>query len=131
MDRKKEQAIDSIRADPRWYVWRSFRRAVFLWTGYWSLDRAYLSQEPLDPPNIFFCTALTVLALLGLRRAWRADWSGALPYALVLFWFPLIYYITTPEHYYRRPIDPLFVILAVLAVLPGAAKKKGDQLAAS
>jgi hypothetical protein len=70
---------------------------------------------------------LTVLALLGLRRALRTDFSGALPYALVLFSFPLIYYITSPEVYYRRPIDPFFVILAVGAVVPGAAKKKGSQ----
>ena len=42
---------------------------------------------------------------------------ATLPYALVLFSFPLIYYITSPEVYYRRPIDPFFVILAVVAVL--------------
>ena len=127
MDKKKQQAIEFIRAHPGWYVWRSFRRAFFLWTGYWSLDRAYLSQEPLDPPNILFCTALTVLALLGLRRALGAECAGTLPYALVLFSFPLIYYITTPEHYYRRPIDPFFVILAVVAVMPNTAKKKGGR----
>ena len=130
MDKKKQQAVESIRANLGWYVWTSFRRAVFLWTGYWSLDRDYLKQEPLDPPNIFFCTLLTVLALLGLRKAWRTDWSGALPYALVLFSFPLIYYITSPEVYYRRPIDPFFVILAVVAVLPRSEQKKGGQSAA-
>jgi hypothetical protein len=129
MDKKKQQAIEFIRAHPGWYVWRSFRRAFFLWTGYWSLDRAYLSQEPLDPPNILFCTALTVLALLGLRRALGAECAGTLPYALVLFSFPLIYYITTPEHYYRRPIDPFFVILAVVAVMPNAQKRKAGAIA--
>jgi 4-amino-4-deoxy-L-arabinose transferase-like glycosyltransferase len=118
MDHKKQQAVEFIRANPGWYVWTAFRRAVFLWTGYWSLDRDYLKEEPLDPPNIFFATSLTVLALLGLRRAWQADWRGALPYALVLFSFPLIYYITSPEAYYRRPIDPFFVILAVVALVP-------------
>jgi 4-amino-4-deoxy-L-arabinose transferase-like glycosyltransferase len=127
MDKKKQQAIESIRADPGWYIWRTFRRAVFIWTGYWSFDRNYLAQEPLDPPNILFATALTVLALLGLWRAWQADWSGALPYALVLLWFPPIYYITTPEHYYRRPIDPLFVILALLAVMPKAMAKEENR----
>jgi len=129
-DKKKQQAFEFIRANPGWYVWTSFRRAVFLWTGYWSLDRDYLKQEPLDPPNILFCTALTVLALLGLRRALRADFAGSLPYALVLFSFPLIYYITSPEVYYRRPIDPFFVILAVVAVLPSAAKRKAADSAA-
>jgi hypothetical protein len=98
-------------------MWANLRRAVFLWTGYWSFDRDYLKEEPLDPANIFFCTTLTVLALLGLWRAWRVDWSGTLPYALVLFSFPLIYYITSPEVYYRRPIDPFFVILAMAGML--------------
>jgi|HubBroStandDraft_1064217.scaffolds.fasta_scaffold12558_2 4-amino-4-deoxy-L-arabinose transferase-like glycosyltransferase len=123
-DKKKQQAFEFIHAHPGWYVWTSFRRAVFLWTGYWSLDRDYLKQEPLDPPNILFCTTLTVLALLGLWRALRADCSGTAPYALVLFSFPLIYYITSPEVYYRRPIDPFFVILAVVALLPTQARKK-------
>jgi hypothetical protein len=37
-------------------------------------------------------------------------------YALVLVSFPAIYYITSPEVYYRRPIDPLIVILAASLV---------------
>jgi hypothetical protein len=40
----------------------------------------------------------------------------------VLFSFPLIYYITSPEVYYRRPIDPFLVILAI-----GALMKNGSQ----
>ena len=132
MDHKKAAgACEFIRANPGWYAWATLRRAVFLWTGYWSLDRAYLKEEPLDPPNIFFCTTLTVFALLGLWRAWRLDWAGALPYALVLFSFPLIYYITSPEVYYRRPIDPFFVILAMVAVMPSVQKIKAANWAAS
>jgi hypothetical protein len=46
-----------------------------------------------------------------------------MPYALVLLSFPLIYYITSPEVYYRRPIDPMCVVLAVFAVT-GARKLK-------
>jgi 4-amino-4-deoxy-L-arabinose transferase-like glycosyltransferase len=123
-DKKKQQAFEFIRANPGWYVWTSARRAVYLWTGYWSFAPEYLKQEPLDPPNIFFCTALTILALVGLWRAMRTDLSGAMPYVLVLFSFPLIYYITSPEVYYRRPIDPFFVILAMVALLPSATKGK-------
>ena len=52
--KKKQQAVEFIRANPGWYMRTSIRRAVFLWTGYWSLDREYLKEEPLDPPNIFF-----------------------------------------------------------------------------
>lgn len=129
MATKKQQAIAAIRANPRWYVWTSARRAVYLWTGFWSLSRWYLEQEPLDPPNILMCTSLTVLALLGLRKAFRAGVSVGMPYALVLFSFPLIYYITSPEVYYRRPIDPMFLVLAVFAAVGGGITtppKKAD-----
>ena len=123
MDIKKQQALAAIRSDPRWWIWNSVRRAFFLWTGYWSFNREYLAQEPLDPPNIVLCSTLTILALLGLRRALRANFAGNLPYALMLFSFPLIYYITSPEVYYRRPIDPFFVILAIVALIPTSESK--------
>ena len=48
---------------------------------------------------------------------------------VVLFSFPLIYYITSPEVYYRRPIDPFFVILAVVALLPTQAIGIGGRVA--
>ncbi|MBZ5719827.1 MAG: glycosyltransferase family 39 protein [Acidobacteriia bacterium] len=116
MAKKKQQAVEAVAADPGWYVWTSLRRAVFLWTGYWSFDRDYLAEEPLDPLNIVFCTSFTVLAMFGLWRAFQKDAGVAMLYALVLFFFPVIYYITSPEVYYRRPIDPMMVVLAVYAV---------------
>jgi hypothetical protein len=141
MDHKKQQALEFIRNRPRWFAWATARRIIFIWTGYWSLDRDYLKQEELDPPNIFFCSTLTILTLIGLWRALKANWRRALPYALVLFSFLLIYYVTSPEVYYRRPIDPFFVILATVALIPGAGrppikkrrlefKEKGDLEAA-
>jgi hypothetical protein len=39
-----------------------------------------------------------------------------MPFAIALFCFPLIYYITHAEDYYRRPIDLIFVVLAAYAV---------------
>jgi hypothetical protein len=96
------------------------RRFAYIWTGFWSFDKSYLAEEPFDPPNIFFCTALTVLMLIGLRRVWRADWPRAAYFALLLFFFPSVFYVTHVEVYFRRQIDPLTVILAVLAFLPPA-----------
>jgi hypothetical protein len=126
MATKKRQAIASLKEQPGWFIWTSFRRAVFLWTGYWSLKSWYLKQEPLDPPNILLCTTLTVLALLGLRKAFRKDIAVALPYALVLFSFPLVYYVTSPEVYYRRPIDPMVVVLAVYAIAAGRERRNAN-----
>jgi 4-amino-4-deoxy-L-arabinose transferase-like glycosyltransferase len=125
MAKKKEQALDFIGSHPAWFAWMSVRRFAYLWTGFWSFDPRYLAQEPWDPPNIVFCTAVTVLAMLGLRRAFQDHPATAILYALVLFFFPLVYYVTHPEVYYRRQIDPMIVILAMYAAIPrpGLAQK--------
>jgi 4-amino-4-deoxy-L-arabinose transferase-like glycosyltransferase len=116
MAKERKQAVEFISAHPGWYAWTTLRRAVYMWTGFWSFDREYLAQEPLDPPNIFLCTIFTALALVGLWRAFRFEPAIGVLYALVLVSFPAVYYITSPEVYYRRPIDPLIVILAASLV---------------
>jgi hypothetical protein len=59
-----------------------------------------------------FCTGLTILTLIGPRRAWLVNRAIATPYMLVFLLFPVIYYLTHPEDYYRRPIDRQYVVLA-------------------
>jgi 4-amino-4-deoxy-L-arabinose transferase-like glycosyltransferase len=109
----------------RWlYVQQTLRRVVYLWTGYWSLSRRYLTEEPADPFNMVFCTGLSILTLIGLRQAWRIDANIAMPYILVFVFFPVIYYLTHPEDYYRRPIDPQYVVLAALAVASWVAERR-------
>lgn len=117
MEKERKQAVEFMGAHPGWYAWTTLRRAVYIWTGFWSFERGYLAQEPLDPPNIFLCTIFTALALVGLWRAFRLEPAIAVLFALVLISFPAVYYITSPEVYYRRPIDPLIVILAASLVL--------------
>jgi 4-amino-4-deoxy-L-arabinose transferase-like glycosyltransferase len=123
MDHKRQQAVDYIRAHPGWYAWMTCRRAIYMWTGYWSLSREYLKQEPLDPPNIFVATTLTILAFLGLRRVFRLDKQQydkqrrGMRFTIVLFFFPLAYYFSHPETYYFRPVDPLIVVLAAVAIV--------------
>lgn len=113
---KKREAMAYIGSHPAFFLWVSFRHAVYLWTGYWSFNRTYLQEENMDPENIGFCTALTILTLVGLWFALRRKPDAAVPYLLVLLFFPFIYYVTHPEDWYRRPIDPFFVVLAVYAV---------------
>jgi hypothetical protein len=120
MQREKQRGLDFIRTHPKWFAVVTVRRFGYMWTGFWSIDKRYLAEEPFDPPNIFLCTGLTVLMLIGLRRLWRADWPRAAYFALVLFFFPSVFYVTHVEVYYRRQIDPLVVMLAVLAFVPPA-----------
>ena len=79
MDHKLRQAKDYIRSHPGWFAWMTFRRLVYMWTGYWSFDRNYLKDEPLDPPNILVNTTLTVLGFIGLRPALQARFRPGNP----------------------------------------------------
>jgi hypothetical protein len=116
MKHKQVQAVTFIKGHPADFAVLSFRRAVYMWTNFWSFSHRYMEAEPLDPPNMFLTTTLTVLALLGLRRAFRQGFGLGMPFAIALFFFPAVYYVTHPEDYYRRPIDPIFVVLAVYAI---------------
>lgn len=116
MQHKRVQALAFIEAHPGFFLRISLRRAFYMWTNFWSFSRRYLQAEPADPLNIFLCTMLTVFALAGLWRAFKEHWQATMPFAIALFCFPLVYYITHPEDYYRRPIDPVFVVLAVYAI---------------
>lgn len=127
MQHKQAQAVGFIHAHPAFFIGVSLRRALYMWTNFWSFGRRYLQAEPTDPFSIFLCTTLTVLALLGLWRAFREGWEGAMPFAIALFCFPLVYYITHPEDYYRRPIDPIFVVLMVGAIVSFVAARKPES----
>ncbi len=114
--RKFHQGLDFIETHPQLYAKQTLRRVVYLWTGFWSFGQRYLQEEPADPLNVVFCTALSILTLAGLRRAWQMNPAIAIPYLIVFLFFPIIYYLTHPEDYYRRPIDPEFVILAACVI---------------
>jgi 4-amino-4-deoxy-L-arabinose transferase-like glycosyltransferase len=129
MDHKLRQAKDYISSHPGWFAWMTFRRIVYLWTGYWSFDHDYLKDEPLDPPNILVNTTMTILGLVGLRRVFKLDPSLGIRFAIVLLAFPLTYYISHPETYYLRPVDPLIVVLAAVTVA-GAKEGHGRRIAA-
>jgi 4-amino-4-deoxy-L-arabinose transferase-like glycosyltransferase len=117
MAHKARQAHEFIHAHPGWYAWMSARRALYLWTGYWSFGSSYLAGEPLDVANVPVCTCLTLLGFIGLFLAWRRHPFEAFRYGGVLFLFPLMYYFSHPEAYRMRPVDPLIVILGCYAIL--------------
>src|SRR5580698_8594724 len=129
--KKFHEGLAFINSHRLLYVEQTLRRVVYLWTGFWSFSHRYLQEEPADPWNMMFCTALTVLTLIGLRRAWRLDRNIAMPYVIVFLFFPIIYYLTHPEDYYRRPIDPQYVVLAAFAVASWITERKRCNITAT
>ena len=112
MAEKRRLGLAFIATHPGTYVVRSIRRVVFMWTGFWSFNREYLREEPLDPENIVFLSSFTFLALAGLYKAFRRSPMVAMPYFLILLLFPVPYYLTHPDPGFRHPMDPLLIILA-------------------
>ncbi|HKF51119.1 MAG TPA: hypothetical protein VKB26_02305, partial [Candidatus Acidoferrales bacterium] len=111
------------------YVYNCLRRVIYLWTGFWYLDPQSLLGFPPEPADIFLFTGLSILALMGLRDAFREDAAGATPYALVLIFLPLVYYITSIEPWYRVPMDPIFIALAAYAITSRLSPAGGAQAA--
>ncbi len=132
-DHKAQVAKAFIRANLGLYIWKCMRRAVYVWTGFWSFGPAYLAEDPTELPNIPFATGLTLLALAGLCFAWRDRPFEAIRYAGVLFLFPVMYYFTHPEPYHLRPVDPLIVILGcrVILGLRSRAREGSDRAVSS
>jgi 4-amino-4-deoxy-L-arabinose transferase-like glycosyltransferase len=117
MAAKHSRAIAYIATHPGTYALRSLRHAIFMWTGFWSFNRDYLRQEPLDPENICFLTLLSLLSLAGLYYMFREGRGNAARlYFLVLLSFPVPYYLSHLDPGFRHPVDPLLVILACFAL---------------
>jgi 4-amino-4-deoxy-L-arabinose transferase-like glycosyltransferase len=113
---KRGMAIDFVTHHHDFFIGLTLRRIFCYWTGFWSLDPAYMRQEPTQLPNVFMCTCLTLLLLFGVRGWWRRDRSGCLAYLLVIATFPVAYYASHPLMDYRQPIEPEIVILVVLGL---------------
>jgi 4-amino-4-deoxy-L-arabinose transferase-like glycosyltransferase len=117
MAEKKVLAVRFIERYPLFFAGLSIRRAFSYWTGFWSLKPAYLSLEPLEIPDMFYCTGVTVLMLLGARRFWRQDRALALPYLVLITFFPLTYYFTHASPDYRQPIEPEIIVMVAVGIL--------------
>jgi hypothetical protein len=127
MARKKAQAIAYIEAHPRIFVERSLRRVIFMWTGFWSANRAYLQEEPFDRINFFFCFPTTLLMIFALWKLFREQPDKAVLFALLFVIFPLPYYFSHPDLTYRQPIEPFIVTLVAYALAPAREAASEDE----
>jgi|SRR5579875_958581 len=118
---KGEQAKAYIEAHPLWYAGMIARRFLYVWTGFWSFSHKYMADPDADHKIDFvtvpLLTLLSVLTFMGLARAYRQKGPHvATPYATVLIFFPLIYYLTHVGGWYRCPMEPMIIPLAAYEV---------------
>jgi hypothetical protein len=113
---KRSMALTYVGHHPVSFAVVSCRRAIRFWTGFWSVRSEYLYSEPLDVPNVFFCTSITLLMLRGVFRWWKEDRRELLPYLLLLIVFPIPYYLTHSSMDYRQPIEPQIIVLVAIGI---------------
>jgi 4-amino-4-deoxy-L-arabinose transferase-like glycosyltransferase len=113
---KRSMALTYVCRHPVSFAVVSSRRAIRFWTGFWSIGAAYLYSEPLDVPNVFFCTSITFLMLRGIIFWWKEDRRELLPYLFLLILFPIPYYLTHSSMDYRQPIEPEIIVLVSIGI---------------
>jgi hypothetical protein len=126
MHEKQSEALNFIWAHPVSFLDWSFDRFVDTWTALWD-QRAdpWVNALHSGTAYVFFCSVFSLLALLGLLLARRANALETFPLAAAMLFFPLTYYITHSAVRYRHPIDPVMTILVVYAAACAYAKVTG------
>ncbi len=126
MDAKKSQAKEYVRQHPGEFVELSARRALFVWTGFWSTSPEYLKSEPMEFLATGYFTLMTLLAASGFVLAWRRGLQAMLlPMLFFLILFPAPYYITHPSYDYRHAMDPILVVMGTYACVEYARRREG------
>jgi hypothetical protein len=121
---KQHQALGFIRAHPGSFIWRTINRVVWFWTGDWKL-LLKVSERHWDillVPLFASYTLLSALAFLGLRLAIPKRIPEVWLLAGLLFFYPLVYYITYFDVRYRHPIEPEMMLLGAYAVVTCASR---------
>jgi len=111
-----QEALQIIRAHPSEFVRNTILRVGYYWIG--------TPMESRRLGNLKFLKCLpaltfSVLAFLGAGRALRHKNGNALPFVAVLFFYPLIYYVTHTfsGYFYQYAIHPEMLALATSVVI--------------
>ena len=111
MDEKRQIAFDFIRRHPAEFLRLSAERVFRYWTA----------------PDLSVWLPMTLLTGLGLIFALRRVKRDALPYAIVMLVFPVIYYVTHTFNSYRHPTEPVMFMLAAYALIESAKMLLGKS----
>ncbi len=99
MESKRDIALQFIGQHPVEFLQLSLRRCLRYWTA----------------PDPVVWSFVSLMAWSGMILALRRKGIEAIPYAIVLLMFPLIYYITHTFNSYRHPTEPVMFLLAAYA----------------
>jgi hypothetical protein len=125
MDAKKVESKQWLGDHPAEFLRLTARRALFVWTGFWSTRPEYLDDEPMEYVATAYFSVMTLLAATGFVLAWRAGLGAMLPPMIFfLLLFPAPYYITHPSYDYRHAMDPILVVMGTYACVEFVRRRR-------
>jgi 4-amino-4-deoxy-L-arabinose transferase-like glycosyltransferase len=117
MAEKEQEALAYMRTHPGDTLNLVFQRFEINWLAFSNSPADVWSRGNLYAKSFLVLNCLlSVLCLVGTLFANRARLPEAVPFAMVLLIFPLVFYLTHASLRYRFPIDPIMLILAAGAV---------------
>lgn len=117
MEEKWTDAVEFIRTHPKLEVDLFARRFVAFWAGVDSPLEQFTHADSLEDRVLLLTNFLVTLGTLaGLVVVWIRYRQFAFILSAFPFVFPSIYYATQPYVRYRLAIDPVLLLLAVLAL---------------
>src|SRR5258706_333268 len=113
---KQIRAITFIRQKPALFLHLTGRKIIATWIGTEHPIDDFLHANSLLVRIVILCNAILTLGT-ALGAVLLASSKNPFAFPLVIFpaLFPLIYYVTHPSLRYRHPIDPILILLAVIA----------------
>jgi hypothetical protein len=117
MEEKQREALRFMREHPGDVARFTFRRFEANWLGTWEAPTdAWAESSAFERLMLAENCVLSLLSLVGALFAFRNRQEAALPFALILLVFPLVFYFTHPAGRYRFPIDSVLMMLTVYAL---------------
>lgn len=116
MEDKQHEALAMIRQDPANAALLILRRIEENWLDLWdSPYDLWLAANFTEKLQMLGNALFAALCWLGAFIALRARKDAALPLAMVLLAFPLVFYLTHASLRYRQPMDGIMLVLATYA----------------
>jgi hypothetical protein len=117
MQEKWRLATEFMRSHPGLEASLFTRRLVAVWTGSEHPWRSFqLTDSPLVKIALVTNFLAAIGALAGILVLFRGRNPFAFPVSVFPVIFPLVYYITHASLRYRHPIDPVVLLLAMVAI---------------
>jgi hypothetical protein len=117
MAEKWELGTSFMRAHPGLELQLTGKKFVEFWMGTGSPVKNFREADSYLIQGILLCSFLSGIgALLGVVVLLQKHNAVGIPLAVFLVVFPCLYYVTHADLRYRHPIDPIVLLLTVVAI---------------